>query len=83
MRRRTRHDYPGPGSRERVREAYLAVLDADSEDDVAYHRAECRANAALEAYVARRLREALRGPRSRARRQDRPEQPTLPFRREM
>lgn len=60
MRRPTRHDYDGPGSFERLHEAALRVADADTEDDVAHHRACVRLRAAAVAYVTARRREALR-----------------------
>lgn len=51
MRRMTRHDYDSPGSKARLLEAVLAWADADTDDDVAYHRAEMRHAKAMEAHL--------------------------------
>lgn len=68
MRRRTKHDYPGAGSFERCEEAALALADADTEDDQAWHRARARFRAAVLAF---------RFERPARRRHERPEQPGL------
>lgn len=61
MRRMTKHDYAAPGSFDRVLEAAIALADADSEDDRAYHRAKMRLLKAMLAYRARNplLRQAM------------------------
>ncbi|WP_041453467.1 hypothetical protein [Anaeromyxobacter dehalogenans] len=60
-RRLTRFDYDGPGSFSRLLEAAYALADADSEDDVAYHRARCRFRAAVNSYADRRAAEKAAG----------------------
>jgi hypothetical protein len=49
--RKTRADYPHPGSFSRVLEAAIACADADSEDDVEYERARKRLTEAALAYA--------------------------------
>lgn len=71
MRRKTRHDYRQPGSLERCEEAAYALADADSDDDVAYHRARARFRAALLAFH-------FEAPRRQ--RREMPEQAPLPLR---
>lgn len=72
MRRMTRHDYPGPGSFERVEEAALAYADADTDDDRDYHRRRARLRAAVVAF-------AVRVQRPTRAREPGPEQAALPF----
>jgi hypothetical protein len=69
----TKHDYPGPGSFERVEEAALAYADADTENDVDFHRRKARLRAAVLAFLWRVQRPTRV-------RDERPEQPGLPFR---
>lgn len=54
LERPTRHSYREAGSFERLHEAALAVADADTDDDLEYHRACCRLRAAALAYAAAR-----------------------------
>ena len=72
MARKTKHDYREPGSFERCEEAALALADADSDDDVAYHRAKARFRAAVLAFKFTPLRRSRPAP---------PEQDALPFKR--
>ena len=62
---RHRTKYAEPGSVARVMEAAIRVVDVDSDDDRAYHAAMCGLNAAIQAVVARRVREAARIARRR------------------
>jgi hypothetical protein len=54
-RRSTRPSYEQPGSFARVLEAVIAVVDAPTEDDRAYHAAEISARQAIGAHAPRIL----------------------------
>lgn len=66
MARMTKHSYPEPGSLDRVLEAAEAWVDADSEDDDAYHRARARIIRAMDCHY---LAKGWRPPPKRKQRQ--------------
>ncbi len=53
--RKTKHDYSGPGSFDRVLEAAIALADADTDDDAAFHRCKMRLVKATAAYWSQHL----------------------------
>lgn len=77
MRRMTKHDYREPGSLARVLEAAESWVDADSEDDVDYHRRKMRMVKAMESHF---LAKGWTPPRKRKQRASvAVESLTLPF----